>query len=313
MKYLFRDNCVGISIFRQAGVAPSITLVSIANITDNSATANVSIADGDDVSKTGVQVDTDPTFSNPTSYEQNGAVNSIAIDNLTAETTYYVRGYVIWSGQTIYSSNSLNFTTQSGSILPSALQACEYLEADGASYIILPYYNRSDIDVSVKISCSNDNCLIFGARQSISAGNYYIQNYLTYKRIGYGGGADTINTKETNYIFEKSGNDLYIRYFDGTIIHKITKAVSFSYSTNMIAFGANLPATAISLAGTKIYEYTIQNNRNVACYIKAGQTFIDNKGNTCTAGTRGMFDIVNQIFYTNDGPGTFGKGADINI
>lgn len=200
-----------------------------------------------------------------------------------------------------------------GSLLPPELQACEYLETDGASYIILPYYNRSDIDVSVKISCSNDNCLIFGARKNASVGNYFIQNYLNYKRICYGGSAETRNTTETNYIFEKSGNDLYIRYFDGTIIHKITKVSSFSYNTHMLVFGVNLPETTLSTAGTKIYEYTIQNNRNVSCYIKSGKTFTDQHGIECAAGTAGIFDIGNSIFYTNDGTGQFTHGGDINL
>lgn len=297
------------STFTTTYIPASITLGAISNITNVGADVAVSVSgDTSNVTKTGIEVDTDPLFSNPQTFEEAGVANSISASGLTYQTTYYVRAYIIDNGNTIYSATSDSFTTL---LLPAELQACEYLETDGASYIILPYYNMSNIDVSVKISCSNDNCLIFGARQSATAGNYYIQNYLNYKRIGYGGGAETKNTNETNYIFEKSGNDLYIRHFDGTIIHKITKAVSFSYSTNMIAFGANLPATAISSAGTKIYEYTIQNNRNVACYIKAGQTFTDNKGNICTAGTCGMYDVVNQVFYTNDGTGTFTHGNDI--
>ena len=120
--------------FRTLEIIPTISLVDITDITDSTANVNVSIADGEDVSKTGVEIDTDPLFSNPTAYEENGAVNTIAVDNLNAETTYYVRAYVIWNEQTIYSSNTLNFTTESGSILPAELQGCEYLEADGASW-----------------------------------------------------------------------------------------------------------------------------------------------------------------------------------
>ena len=50
-----------------------------------------------------------------------------------------------------------------------------------------------------------------------------------------------------------------------------------------------------------------------SCYIKSGQTYTDNKGNICPAGTCGMYDVVNNVFYTNDGTGTFSKGADIII
>ena len=87
------------SNFTTLEIVPTITLVDITNITDASADVNV-LTTGSNITKTGVEIDTDPLFSNPTAYEENGAVNTIAIDNLDAETTYYVRGYVVWNGQT---------------------------------------------------------------------------------------------------------------------------------------------------------------------------------------------------------------------
>ena len=312
MKYLFRDNCVGISIFRQAGAAPTITLVSVVDITDSTATANVSIADGDDVSKTGVEIDTDPTFSNPTSYEDNGAVNSIAIDNLTAETTYYVRAYVIWSGQTIYSSNSLNFTTESSSILPAELQACEYLETDGNSHILLSGVNTQNItEISCKCQTNSSNATIFGARLSTTSLQLYADNH-----------------NPANFAF---------RFFSSSAINSsidISNILNFSYqngiadfnaqnitnsnpispiSVKIALFGNNINGSVLHINDAKIYNFSCNSCNLYPCYIKAGQTYTDNKGNVCTAGTCGMYDIVNQIFYTNDGSGTFSKGADINI
>ena len=318
MKYLFRDNCVGVSIFRQAGAAPTITLVSVVDITDSTATANVSIADGDDVSKTGVEIDTDPLFSNPTAYEDNGAVNSIAIDNLTAETTYYVRGYVIWNGQTIYSSNSLNFTTESSSILPAELQGCEYLQTDGNSYIKLNYYANNITNFYIKTSNDGNTSgtVIFGA--SPNAAN----NLRLLRSINGNYLATFFANTNTNYESIVGYGNLLEFYFD-----KINQYCDFNserinitntYSTvgngQIYLFGGNVNGVFYNnLTKARIYRVEVSGKSIYPCYVKFGETFIDNKGNTCSAGTAGMYDVVNNVFYTNDGTGTFSKGADINI
>ena len=319
MKYLFRDNCVGVSIFRQAGAAPTITLVSIVNITDSTATANVSIADGDDVSKTGVQVDTEPTFSNPTSYEDNGAVNSIAIDNLTAETTYYVRAYVIWSGQPIYSSNSLNFTTESGSILPSELQACEWLKSDGNAAILLDYIANENTEIYCKSSdCGTiNNIAMFGSRVAYMDKQFcfVINNLNKYVVL-----VNSEGTTQTN-IGKQNNVEIYFRG-NGTGTINI-QTITYTTYTNKnglkyAIFTQNQNGTLGSGFNGNIEKFNINENgveffKLQPCYVKSGQSYTDNKGNVCTAGTCGMYDIVNQIFYTNDGSGTFSKGADINI
>lgn len=306
MKYLFRDNCVGISIFQQAGVAPTITLVSIANITDSTATANVSIADGDDVSKTGVQVDTDPTFSNPTSYEQNGVVNSIAIDNLTAETTYYVRAYVIWSGQTIYSSNSLNFTTESGSLLPPELQACEWIGTDGEQDIILS--NILFQNTEINITAMFDNIQGFGGWNDKNNNWFGIRNNVF--TIGL------ISISFTDYI------DLKLNFITNTFPTCTYNGNTYTATGYFSNVGSINGYHLFKIGGFngisgKFKNYQVVSN-NITytlqpCYIKSGQTYTDNKGVECTAGTAGMYDLVNNVFYTNDGTGTFSKGADINI
>lgn len=314
MKYLFRDNCVGISIFRQAGVAPTITLVSIVNITDSTATVNVSIAYGDDVSKTGVQVDTTPTFSNPISYEENGAVNTIAVDNLTAETTYYVRAYVIWSLKTTYSSNSLNFTTESSSILPAELQGVEYLQGDGNAYIDTGIIANNILQVSGKFNGNNDlNRSFFGAKTTNNPNYFFMLYYSSNGLLSLRPFSDTSGTKtytlnanvDFTFTYDKIQKKYTINSYNG------------SYTTAHQSIGRNLLLFVMdySLDKSKGKIYHIETNvfNMYPCYIKSGKTFVDNKGFTCSSGTAGMYDIVNSKFYTNDGTGAFLVGADINI
>lgn len=62
----------------------------------------------------------------------------------------------------------------------------------------------------------------------------------------------------------------------------------------------------------KIYDTNMQQRLDLyPCYVKNGQTYTDTKGVTCPAGTPGLFDIINNDFYTNDLGGTFTVGPDI--
>ena len=295
--------------FRTLEIIPTISLVDITDITDSTANVNVSIADGEDVSKTGVEIDTDPLFSNPTAYEENGAVNTIAVDNLNAETTYYVRAYVIWNGQTIYSSNSLNFTTASGSILPAELQGCEWLQTDGNAYIAL-----SDINIS----------LIRTANIKFIGDSAFGVNYGSGKRF-------RVLANDSNYAFNWFNNinitsnvpitdtcTITLDDYTNTITFnnetKISSASRTYISNILMLFGFNNSGNYQTFGNTPTIFYFETNIFNLkSCYIKSGQTFTDQHGNVCSAGTCGMYDVVNHVFYTNDGTGTFSKGADINI
>ena len=63
------------------------------------------------ITKTGVEVDTNNTFENAHVFEENGAVNSITVSGLNADTSYYVRAYVIQDGNKIYGSDVETFQT----------------------------------------------------------------------------------------------------------------------------------------------------------------------------------------------------------
>lgn len=62
--------------------------------------------------KTGIEIDTNSSFSNPTSFEENGAVSSIEATGLSAETAYFVKAYVVDDqGNRIDGENTETFTT----------------------------------------------------------------------------------------------------------------------------------------------------------------------------------------------------------
>ena len=302
----YSDNT---SSFTTLEIVPTITLVDITNITDASANVNVLLT-GSNITKTGVEIDTDPTFSNPTSYEQNGSVNSIAIDNLTAETTYYVRGYVVWNGQTIYSSNSLNFTTAQASILPAELQGCEYLQGDGNSGIKLNMFNQNSIN-SIELEYMGDG--VFSSRSDngtflqVSQYNYHaIARYYTTRSMI----ESQVDISQNWCKF--SINDIENKYNFNSEQYNNPNSIIKNVGNYLVLFATNY-GTIEYYHGTKLKYIKTNLFEMYPCYIKAGKTFINQYGNICPAGTCGMYDVVNQVFYTNDSTGTFSKGADINI
>ena len=307
----YSDNT---SSFTTLEMAPTITLVDIDNITAASADVNVLLT-GSNITKTGVEIDIDATFSNPTAYEENGAVNTISVDTLTEETTYYVRGYVIWNGQTIYSANTLNFTTAQASILPAELQGCEWLQNDGNSYIKINNINGSLFgDIDTKFIGYDP----FGYRSSSSGGSFfqiYANNNddLILRWFTTGGSNLNLGVNKTDIVILNLYSNASPRKYVVNGNEHTTNVNASYFTKDFTLFAMNNNGNINYSNNSRLYYFKSNILKLYACYVKSGKTFTDNKGNICTAGTCGMYDVVNQVFYTNDGTGTFSKGADINI
>lgn len=84
------------------------------------------------IEKTGILVDTSSSFTNPSRFEEAGAVRTISASNLTANTQYYVKGYVVKNGVTVYSTNTQSFYTDDSNIdyftLSNATNTTNYIE-----------------------------------------------------------------------------------------------------------------------------------------------------------------------------------------
>lgn len=211
-----------------------------------------------------------------------------------------------------------------GSILPPELQACEYLETDGNCYIYtgVAAMNFKNFELKFSIaSGSVGNSIVWGSRTTNAVNNYIIYPAITTNefRIWYGSSSafyQSLNlTDNKDFIVKANNNTFEVYDFNGNLIFSHTfNLYSFYPNYQLLLFGAQLPSLSYAQSETKIYNNKLDNLRNfVACYVKTGQTFVDNKGNTCPAGTPGMYDTINHVFYTNDGQGNFTCGQDINI
>ncbi len=210
----------------------------------------------------------------------------------------------------------LQMAGNSGSLLPPELQACEYLQTDGNCYIDTNFKVK-DIDIKIDAKLSVDNSLtgwLFGCRIS-NISNQFGVVYISPNslRYNYGASANAETNETTNYIINIDNGILKFTNFEGTGKHTINRG-SYTFTSNYTIrlWGLNSPSPENSATMTKLYYFDFKNiGKLVACYIKAGNTFIDNKSVECTAGKPGMYDILNRVFYTNDGTGEFLHGYDI--
>lgn len=197
-----------------------------------------------------------------------------------------------------------------GSLLPDELQACEWIETTGDCYIIVPYtppFNNYEI----KLEKNSVNGGLFGARNAVNVKYYLLSNENGFS-FEQGNTTKLIVTNETKIIFKQTGNNLSILDFGNEIIE------NWSYNLPTInyyftLFGVNVRPPATNQNGLKIWWAKCEFFNLVSCYIKAGETYTDDKGTLCNAGTSGMYDTKNNIFYTNAINGVFNHGADINI
>lgn len=219
------------------------------------------------------------------------------------------------------------------SILPKELQACEYLETDGDSYIITNIFPTDIYETICKVEGITMNsvqtCSIFGNRRSNGNVQYncFKPQSLNSLRVDCGTqGVQNIVVNVGRFIIDfnqRVGNtrNTIVKTFDDTS----TIATSTNYSTSLNSdykftiFGYNNGGTISKAApGLKMYYLTMKDNTTndilhqfQPCYVKNNQAYPDTKGIQCFAGTPGMFDIITNEFYTNDSAGTFSVGPDI--
>ena len=295
----------------------SIDLVDIVGISQFGATINVSI-----VTKTGIELDTNPGFSNPIRFEIDGCANSVDVSGLEMDTQYYVRGYIVKDGSTIYSNNVLEFRTLP-SILPAELQGCEWLQSDTNSAILLDYIVKANTIIKTKVNKigASLNTALFGSRNQW---NHEMWELLINTQDKYGialnnmQSATVLNNVQTSgtTTIEFGNGNIKINSYEGTI-----PTYSNRNSQNLALFSCMDRSQGKILSPTyeaQMHYCQIQEDDELKidlypCYVKIDKVYENNKGIICPAGTCGMYDVIGSLFYTNAGTGIFTHGADINI
>jgi hypothetical protein len=191
--------------------------------------------------------------------------------------------------------------------LPTGYTPLEYIETTGTQYILLPTIpTASNVNVTVEaLHTDGTNEQIFFAPAS---GIQYLYTVSTGWRVWKSGGSaaniaslggrHSIKIKTTS-----SGCEYYVDGQKNTDVPaSLFTSAEFSGKT------LNLGARTISDGADffwkgKIYSFQVECNNSICINMFPAKRNSD--------GAIGMFDTANNLFYTNKGTGTFGKGQEL--
>ena len=186
--------------------------------------------------------------------------------------------------------------------LPSGYTQVEYIESGGAQYIDTGFKPNQDTRVIADIQMVAENSLaandIFGARTSASSKVFAVQwntannQFQHFYNNGYDnldfGNFDIRQAVEMNKnVFTLNG-----------VTHTRTYA-SFQCSYSLYIFAVNNAGSAQFYSNMRLYS----------CLIYDNGTLIRDYVPCLHDGTAGLYDMVNGVFYTNAGTGSFATGA----
>ena len=192
-------------------------------------------------------------------------------------------------------------------LLPEEYQEVEYIESTGTQYID-------------NIFTPNLNNFIFEIEQIQTLNNtgnnqYLLNGFIVYQKdmpsLFFGGNYNSISSTTSHIIKGIFTNNIGSLYVDGDLIYDNVAASNFTFINKLVLFnrdGYDRPAKA-KCKYLKIYQNEKLVRDFIPCY--SITTVTDVNDNECSEGTRGMYDLVEGKFYTNQGSGVFEIGEEV--
>lgn len=200
--------------------------------------------------------------------------------------------------------------------LPIEYQQVEYIESTGIQYIDTGLIGKNETKLEIDFSANSvetDYDGICGSRTSASvndialvcSGNAGIVldfNSSAYATYRYNSGSTSLNVKY-KAIIDKNSRKLFINGESvGSNTTICNDAITTPTNIMLFAVGGTKPASSSNFNGKiyicKMYDNNVLVRDFIPCYKKYTKVV-------------GMYDLVNGTFYTNQGTGTFTKGADV--
>lgn len=201
------------------------------------------------------------------------------------------------------------------SALPIGYQRVEYIESSGTQYINSGWKPDSSIKkfkviANAQVLVAQQYSFIWNIGNTFGTGTYIgYGNSISYNNFclflnGVRAFQSLVASDLNKHIFglEINGDDVK------TIIDNSENLDTYSvwsswltwYNNYLELFGlqSDMTRTYCKIFSCQVYENDVLVRDFVPCYRKSDNVI-------------GLFDIVNQVFYTNAGTGTFLKGADI--
>ena len=186
--------------------------------------------------------------------------------------------------------------------LPSGYRKLEYIQSSGTQYIDTGFKPNQDTRVVTKISfnvlTSGTSSYAFGAANSGSSGLFEISTGNNLIRLGYGGTAVTQTFPSTKpFTIDFNKNVVTINGAAYTLT-----AATFTGTYSMYICDTNRGKAYRAIPAVTVYSFQIYDNGTLV------RDFIPCKN---ASGVVGMWDDVNNTFYSNAGSGTFTAGPEV--
>ncbi len=203
--------------------------------------------------------------------------------------------------------------------LPKEYQKVEYIESTGTQYIDTGYIPSVNTKYYLKLMSTNNST---SYRWFIGSGNRTTYGKTSLLALANNSG---------NFYHEITGSNVNATTFSINVLYEVEFSVS-----NLLVNGQNYATNRLTLESTgypvwifacnnagntydnrfigrmysvKIYEDGELTRDFISCYCT--NEMKDVNGNICSIGTIGLYDLVENKFYTNSGTGTFLKGEDV--
>jgi hypothetical protein len=227
--------------------------------------------------------------------------------------TYHISS----NGNITIGKSILNYKIYGNSLLPEDYSRVEYIESTGTQYIdtgIVPNENYGfmvDLYIDVNIDTTSPSVKILGSSLNNEGGwgGPMLGSWAATEGGGmtwFSGSRGWINPNLIAYTRMQCYfiNDIYSTSFNNlNLLKKKQTYNNICGSIYLFAIHSENGAYINTTSHLKIYEYRAYDNSKIVqdfipCYRKSDNVI-------------GMYDTVNNQFYTNQGTGTFLKGKDI--
>ncbi len=195
-----------------------------------------------------------------------------------------------------------------GASLPKEYQQVEYIEGTGTQYIKTAIKTSLTLDFVCEFSKSNsDITFLFGGRTNQNTNGVLFGFNGSNCNVAYGKQTNMYSVTKNvidgkKHIVELSDS---VYSIDGEEQYMANRGNTLSDNCYVYLFALNNNGTTNTrIYIGKVFSFLIKEFGVVQCYFIPCYRKADNE--------IGMYDIVNDVFYTNSGTGTFLKGANVN-
>ena len=195
------------------------------------------------------------------------------------------------------------YTTPTAVPLPAGYTQVEYLKSTGTQYINVGFKPNQDTRIVLDVNSPlvSGPVWLFGARTAADSKTYNFLCQSSKYRSDYNDNSSTSLTINPSGRFEID-KDKNITKINGSTASTIPYG-AFQCEYSLYLFSNNNAGATGAGASISIYSCKIYDNGTLI------RNMVPVKN---SSGTLGMYDIVNGVFYTNAGTGTFVAGAEIN-